>query len=409
MYETPRGNRLHIALFGRTNAGKSSLINALTKQEIALVSETPGTTTDPVYKAMEILPIGPVMIIDTAGMDDEGQLGKLRMEKTMQVLAKTDVALLVIEAQHEVNPCDQELLMEIKKRKIPVIGVVSKVDQITITKADEYKWEKLFDHDYCKVSALYGSGIEELKRIIIKNTPLDWEQESIVGDLLSTRSHVVLVVPIDHAAPKGRLILPQVQTIRDILDHHAICSVLKVSELKDFIENVNRKPDLIITDSQAFSEVANDTPQDIALTSFSILFARFKGDLKTYVKGLQVISTLHPGDSVLIAEGCTHHRQEDDIGTVKIPRWLDQYVGGKLEYTWTAGNAFPKDLKKYRCVIHCGACMMNRREVLYRLSIVKEAGVPIVNYGMLIAYLKGILPRALEPFHELRDLAERLK
>lgn len=408
MQNTPKGNRLHIAIFGKRNAGKSSLINALTEQSIALVSEIAGTTTDPVYKAMELLPIGPVMFIDTAGLDDEGTLGELRISKTMKIVEKTDLALIVLDAQSTITTFDQELLQQIKRRNIPFIGVVNKIDQLVLPSKKEIQWEQLFEKNYCKVSAVCGNGIEALKNKIIENMPNDWEQITITGGLIEAHDYVILVVPIDHAAPKGRLILPQVQTIRDILDHEAICTVLKETELSTFFKTVVKKPKLVITDSQAFSQVAKVTPEDVALTSFSILFARLKGDLKTYIKSLCILPELRVGDRILIAEGCTHHRQEDDIGTVKIPRWLNQYVGGDLAYTWVSGTEFPDNLQDYRCIIHCGACMMNRRAVLYRLNTAAKAGIPIVNYGILIAYLKGILPRALAPFSELTEVIKKM-
>lgn len=395
MQETPKGNRLHIAIFGRRNAGKSSLINALTQQEIALVSEVPGTTTDPVYKAMEMLPLGPVMMIDTAGIDDEGALGALRVEKTMQVLNKTDVAVLVVDAQGELSAFERALVEDIRRRKVPVIGVANKQD---LVERGGTTLSQELDLDWVPVSAATGQGIEELKRKIIEQSPEHWEGPAVIGDLIQPGDQVVLVVPIDLAAPKGRLILPQVQTIRDILDHDATAVVVKERELRDTLQSLKRPPRLVVTDSQEFLKVAADTPPEVQLTSFSILFARHKGDLETFVAGAKGIERLSPGDKVLIAEGCTHHRQADDIGKVKIPRWLRQLVGGELNFQWCSGGTFPENIAEYKLIVHCGSCMLTRREMLYRQSLARQAGVPIVNYGVLIAYVHGILHRALQPF-----------
>lgn len=398
MQDTPKGSRLHIAIFGRRNAGKSSLINALTNQDIALVSSVPGTTTDPVYKAMEILPIGPVMIIDTAGIDDVGDLGALRVERTMQVLNKTDLAVLVIEPEDGVTSFEEELIAEIRKRNIPIVGVINKSDIAVASPAKIESWNAALDLTLLTISARTGQGIEELKRLMIKMAPDNWEGPELIGDLISPGDTVVLVVPIDLAAPKGRLILPQVQTIRDILDNDAAALVVKERELKEALEGLRQPPRLVVTDSQEFMKVGADTPPEVMLTSFSILQARHKGDLETLVAGAKAIEHLQPGDKVLIAEGCTHHRQADDIGKVKIPRWLRQAVGSELDFEWVSGGSFPADLGKYKLIIHCGACMLNRREMLYRLALAREAGVPIVNYGLLIAQVHGILYRALAPF-----------
>jgi [FeFe] hydrogenase H-cluster maturation GTPase HydF len=398
MQDTPKGSRLHIAIFGRRNAGKSSLINALTSQDIALVSDVPGTTTDPVYKAMEILPIGPVIIIDTAGIDDVGALGALRVERTMQVLNKADMALLVIDPVAGIAAYEHELLVDIKKRNLPVVGVINKSDLLMISPDVINEWSKLIDLSLLPVSAMTGQGVEELKKQIIKNAPEHWEGPPVIGDLLNPGDTVVLVVPIDLAAPKGRLILPQVQTIRDILDHDAFSVVVKERELKEALDNLRQPPRMVVTDSQEFLKVAADTPPNVLLTSFSILFARYKGDLETLVAGAKAIESLKTGDKVLISEGCTHHRQADDIGHVKIPRWLRQMVGGELDFEWVSGGTFPADLTKYSLIIHCGACMLNRREMLYRLAIARESKVPIVNYGILIAHVHGVLRRALAPF-----------
>ncbi|MGE5397964.1 MAG: [FeFe] hydrogenase H-cluster maturation GTPase HydF [Chitinophagales bacterium] len=399
MQDTPKANRLHIAIFGRRNAGKSSLINALTNQDIALVSDVPGTTTDPVFKAMEILPLGPCMIIDTAGIDDVGPLGELRIQKTRSVLNQTDLALLVIDPQSGISEFELELKRQILDKKIPLVGVVNKLDLGTY---DVKRMESELGIHLVKISSVTQSGIPELKEQIIQAAPLDFEEPHIVGDLIDPGDVVVLVVPIDSAAPKGRIILPQVQTIRDILDNDAIAITVKERELREALARLNAKPRLVVTDSQAFLKVAADTPDDVLMTSFSILFARYKGDLMELVKGARAIETLQPGDKVLIAEACTHHRQADDIGKVQIPRWLRQYVGGDLEFSWWSGTGYPENLEDYKLIVHCGACMINRRQMLYRIHLAKEKGVPIVNYGVLLAWVHGILDRALKPFPSVR-------
>lgn len=407
MNETPRGNRLHIAIFGRRNAGKSSLINALTNQSIALVSEVAGTTTDPVYKSMEILPVGPVVIIDTAGIDDVGPLGELRVEKSKEVLRKADMVLLVTDAAQGFSNYEKELLHECKERKLAMVAVVNKIDVTNVTEQQIQQYSEQLQVPVVAVSALTGEGISDLKISIIKHAPPGWDDQSIIGDLLQPGDTVVLVVPIDLAAPKGRLILPQVQTIRDILDHDAIAVVAKERELKQTIENLAVKPKMVVTDSQAFLKADADTPPDVLLTSFSILFARYKGDLESLVVGARAIDDLQPGDKVLVAESCTHHRVEDDIGTVKIPRWMRQYVGGELEFQWVSGTKFPANLSEYKLVLHCGACMTNRREMLSRIMQVRQAGVPIVNYGVAIAHLHGILRRALSPFPHFVEILDQ--
>ncbi|MBZ4687878.1 MAG: hypothetical protein PWQ96_1116 [Clostridia bacterium] len=395
MQDTPKANRPHIAIFGRRNAGKSSLINALTNQDIALVSDVAGTTTDPVFKAMEILPIGPVMLIDTAGIDDVGELGKLRIKKTMEVLRKTDLAVLVIEPEAGIEEYELDLKKQIESKKIPIVAVLNKSDQAQEVNIQDL--EKSLGQQILPVSALTGRGIEELKGALIKNIPESFEEQFIIGDLVNPGDIAVLVVPIDLAAPKGRLILPQVQTLRDLLDHDAMGLVVKERELKAALQKIS-KPKIVVTDSQAFQKVDADTPPDILMTSFSILFARYKGDLVELVKGAKAVKELKPGDKVLIAEACTHHRQADDIGKVKIPRWLRQYVGGELNFNWYSGGGYPEDIESYKIIVHCGGCMINRREMLYRIQLAKEAGIPIVNYGVLIAFLHGILDRALQPF-----------
>jgi len=405
--QTPRGSRLHIAIFGRRNAGKSSLINALTNQNIAIVSDIPGTTTDPVYKSMEILPIGPVVIIDTAGIDDIGDLGILRIEKAYNVLAKTDLLLLVIDPSKEVDSHELEVINKAKESNVSVIGVLNKID--LFPQASPEAVSAKLNIPVVPVSAVSRTGMDELKLSMIKLAPKDWMSSTIIGDLISPGDTVVLVVPIDLAAPKGRLILPQVQTIRDILDHDAMALVVKERELKAAIGNLKKNPQLVVTDSQAFLKVAADTPPDVPMTSFSILFARHKGNLISLVEGAKAIENLVPGDKVLIAEACTHHRVEDDIGTVKIPRWLRQAVGGSLDFKWVSGHELPPDIKDYKLIIHCGACMINRKEMLHRLMMAQQAGVPMVNYGVLIAHVLGILKRALAPFPQALEVLEDKK
>ena len=396
MQDTPKGERLHIAIFGKRNAGKSSLINALTKQDVALVSDLPGTTTDPVYKAMEILPLGPVVLIDTAGLDDEGQLGLLRVEKSKAVLNKTDLAILVIDGQSELTEFDVKIFQEIKAKNIPIVVVVNKID--LQKRIMPHSIVEQLGNDVVEVSTVTGAGIELLKGLLIKNTPEKWGEETLVGDIVKADDNVVLVVPIDSAAPKGRLILPQVQVLREILDNDANAIIAKENKLKEALANLKRPPSLVITDSQVFGEIESIVPEAISFTSFSILFARYKGDLTTYINGVKALEKLAKNDKILIAEGCTHHRQKDDIGTVKIPKWLKEYTGVDLTFDWVSGGQYPANLAEYKLIIHCGACMLNRREVLYRNSIAKEQNVPIVNYGILIAYLKGILPRVIKPF-----------
>lgn len=398
MQDTPKGSRLHIAIFGRRNAGKSSLINALSNQDIALVSAVAGTTTDPVYKAMELLPVGPVMLIDTAGIDDTGALGALRVEKTMQVLDKTDLAIVVIDPEVGVTDFETSLVEGIRKRSISIVGVVSKADDCSLQETEIAAWAKQLQLQLLPISAHTGSGIEELKQAVIAHAPDDWEGSPIIGDLINPGDTVVLVVPIDLSAPKGRLILPQVQTIRDILDYDGCSVVVKERELRQVLADLRQPPRIVVTDSQEFLKVAADTPPTVLLTSFSILFARHKGDLATLVAGAKAIERLKTGDKVLIAEGCTHHRQADDIGKVKIPRWLRQLTGGELEFTWVSGGEFPQELDCYQLIVHCGACMLNRREMLHRLSVARRQSAPMVNYGILIAYVHGILERALSPF-----------
>lgn len=388
--ETPRGDRIHIALFGKRNAGKSSIINALTDQELAIVSDVKGTTTDPVYKAMELLPLGPVVMIDTPGLDDEGELGQKRVDKAKEVLRKTDIALVIADAGTGLTEFEDGILDLIKERKLPYLIVYNKAD---VTGSDSRRDQE----NSCFVSAITKEGIYELKEAIGKLIPQEDKHKKIVGDLILPGDFVVLVVPIDSAAPKGRLILPQQQTIRDILESGACSIVVRESELEQTLQDIGRTPALIITDSQAFEQVSAIVPEDIPLTSFSILFARYKGDLEEEVKGARVVDQLKDGSRILIAEGCTHHRQCDDIGTVKIPRWLTEYTGKKLNFETSSGSTFPEDLSGYDLIVHCGGCTLNPKEMKHRIASSVRAKVPIVNYGVLIAELKGILERSLEP------------
>ena len=406
MQSTPLGNRLHIAIFGRRNAGKSSLINALTNQDIALVSAVPGTTTDPVYKAMEVLPIGPVVLIDTAGIDDEGELGALRVKRAHAVLRKADLVLLVMDAGKPVSQHEERIAQLCREKGVPLVGVLNKFDLNMAAESEKMQYSERLGLMPVVVSAATGAGLLELKLAIIGAAPAAWDDRIIVGDLLQPGDLAILLVPIDLAAPKGRLILPQVQTIRDILDHHALSLVVMEGELKEALAQFVKKPKIVITDSQAFLSAAAETPPDVLLTSFSILFARYKGDLAALVRGAKAMDGLRPGDKVLLAEACTHHRVEGDIGRVKIPALLRQAVGGELEFSWSSGQGFPENLSEYRLIIHCGGCMLNRREMLARIAQAQEAGVPIVNYGVAIAHLMGILPRALSPFPDVRQILE---
>ncbi len=413
MNTTPRSNRLHIAFFGQTNAGKSSLINALTGQDIALVSDIKGTTTDPVYKAMEILPIGPVVLIDTAGLNDDTRLGILRQKKTIDVLEKTDVALLVFDANQTPHQVDVDLISAIKKRNIPCIGILNKIDDMPESNATSEQalkdYATQFDIPFVATSARTKQGIDSIKDILIKHSPQDIHEHKLVGDLIQPGDFVVLVTPVDSAAPKGRVILPQQQTVRDIIDHDAMAIVTKETEFAETLRKLGTKPALVITDSQAFEQVSAETPLDIPLTSFSILFARHKGDLNSLIQGASTIDRLQDGDKVLIAEGCTHHRQADDIGTVKIPRWLRQSTGKDLIFEHTAGVGFKDNLDGYKLVIHCGGCMLNHKAMNHRITSSLEENVPIVNYGVLIAYIHGILDRALDPFAQAKMIWDESK
>lgn len=404
MNDTPVGERVHIGFFGRRNAGKSSLLNAVTGQELAVVSEVRGTTTDPVYKAMELLPLGPVMLIDTPGFDDEGVLGEQRIKKTKQVLEKTDIAVLVVDAGEGLADCDKELLAIFKEREISYItaytksDITSKCPMQSDTERDSADLRVTGEPitDVICVSAKTGAGVHELKEKLAAMLP-DKEERHLVADLVKPMDVVVLVVPIDSAAPKGRLILPQQQTIRDLLEAGAVPMVVRETELEKALLKLSDRPALVITDSQAFEEVAAIVPEDIPLTSFSILMARYKGFLKIAVEGVRAIDGLKDGDRVLIAEGCTHHRQCDDIGTVKIPRFLKKYTGKDIIIETSSGTGFPEDLTPYALVIHCGGCMLNEREVLRRMRIAEKQGVPVTNYGIAIARMKGILSRSAAP------------
>ena len=403
MNQTPMSERVHIGFFGKRNAGKSSVMNAVTGQDLAVVSEVKGTTTDPVYKSMELLPLGPVVMMDTPGIDDEGELGSLRVKKSYQVLNKTDVAVLVIDGAVGASEEDMALLERIRKKDIPFVVVINKKELSDKEVEGSVRQSlSLDDSQLAFVSAATGEGIYGLKERIAAVAAAEEPEKYLVRDLLDPSDVAVLVVPIDSAAPKGRLILPQQQTIRDILEAGAISVVVKETELKDALEKLGTKPKMVITDSQAFAQVAADTPDDILLTSFSILMARYKGNLKQAVHGVTALDSLEDGDTVLISEGCTHHRQCDDIGTVKIPRWIREYTGGKeIRIETTSGTEFPDDLTRYKLIIHCGGCMLNEREMKYRLSCAADQGVPMTNYGIMIAYVKGILKRSVETFPEI--------
>lgn len=395
MNQTPSANRTHIGIFGKRNAGKSSLINAITGQNYAIVSDVLGTTTDPVLKSMELLPLGPVVIIDTPGLDDEGELGALRIQKAYQILNKTDIAVLVIDASFGVTKEDSEILKRIHEKEIPCVIVVNKSDICPNCNLEDLP---LPDSDSAiLVSSKTGEHIHELKELLAQQASQDTIQKSIVADLLNPLDFVVLVVPIDSAAPKGRLILPQQQTIRDILEAKASAIVVQETELAETLNSLGKKPKMVITDSQVFKKVSAVTPDDILLTSFSILFARYKGNLKILVNGASALDSLKNGDRILISEGCTHHRQCDDIGTVKLPNWIRNYTKKEIEFEFTSGTEFPLDLSSYKMIVHCGGCMLNEREMKYRLKCAEDAKIPITNYGTCIAYINGILNRSLEP------------
>ena len=411
MNSTAKGDRPHVAVFGRRNVGKSSLINKLTNQNLALVSSQPGTTTDPVYKAMELLPVGPVMMIDTAGIDDQGELGEMRIEKTKEIMRKTDVALLVLSAAQGAGKFEKELVEEFKNRDIPFLTVLNKAEFLD---EGDNKYSSLFKEvnnfvsenelELLKVSAETELNIDLIRKKIAEKMPEDQSRSTIMGDLIETGDVVLLVTPIDSAAPKGRLILPQVQTIRDILDHNGTAVVTKKEDVISEINKLKDKPRIVVTDSQAFEAVSQSVPDDILLTGFSVLFARFKGDLETFVRGAKAMENLKAGDRILVAEACTHRRQQDDIGTVKIPNWVHSKISEDIEFDHVSGREFPDNLSEYDVILHCGSCMLNRKEVLSRLQEAEEAGLPVINYGMGIAWLHGILDRALKPFPEALKL-----
>jgi len=389
--ETPAANRIHIAFFGKRNAGKSSILNAISNQNLAIVSDTKGTTTDPVYKAMELLPLGPVMLIDTPGIDDEGALGELRIKKTQQVLNKTDIAVLVMDGREGKSAEDETLIQLFQSKEIPYILVYNKCDLFDYKNPEEYS---------ISVSAKTGEQINALIEIIAKRITTEDPKLRLVGDILKPCDYAMLVVPIDKAAPKGRLILPQQQTIRDILEANAVSIVVKETEFAETIKNIGLKPKIVITDSQVFHKIHAETPEDIFLTSFSILMARYKGVLKTAVNGAKTLDMLKDGDKILISEGCTHHRQCDDIGTVKLPQWIKNYTKKDFEFQFTSGTEFPENLSSYQLVVHCGGCMLNDREMKYRQKFTVESNIPFTNYGILIAYMQGILQRSISMFPE---------
>ncbi|HWQ77828.1 MAG TPA: [FeFe] hydrogenase H-cluster maturation GTPase HydF [Anaerovoracaceae bacterium] len=417
--ETPSANRVHIGFFGRRNAGKSSVVNAVTGQDLAVVSDIKGTTTDPVYKAMELLPLGPVMIIDTPGIDDEGPLGELRVRKARQVLNKTDVAVLIIDSVFGKAEVDDDLIAIFKEKQINYIVAYNKSDLAPSAEQEPAEQEvpekesaahagtAAGHENEIHVSAKTGYNINKLKERIAELAVTEEPKLRIVGDLIEPSDFVVLVTPIDKAAPKGRLILPQQQTIRDILEADAAAIVVKEFELRETLEHLGKKPKLVVTDSQVFAKVSADTPNDIFLTSFSILFARYKGGLESAVKGARALESLRDGDSILISEGCTHHRQCDDIGTVKLPRWIRNYTQKQFNFKFTSGTEFPDDLSEYKLIVHCGGCMVNEREMTYRRKCAEDQRVPMTNYGILIAYMQGILKRSVAMFpHILAEIED---
>ena len=405
MNQTPASERVHISFFGRRNAGKSSVINAITGQDLAIVSSVKGTTTDPVYKTMELLPLGPVMIIDTPGIDDEGELGALRVKKSYQVLNKTDIAILIVDSTTGKTDADYALISRFIHKKIPYLIVYNKIDLLT----DQEVYDLAFStrKEEVLVSVAANMNIHELKEKIASMKPEDSHKYPLIGDLINPEDLVILVVPIDKAAPKGRLILPQQQTIRAVLERGGLSLVVRDTELKSTLElfrSQGIKPKLVVTDSQAFARVSKDTPEDITLTSFSILFSRYKGELDAQLLGANALSTVKDGDRILISEGCTHHRQCDDIGTYKLPKWIREYTGKEPVFEFTSGTEFPDDVTSYKMVIHCGGCMLNEREMKYRIACCQDQNVPITNYGIAIAQMTGILKRSLEPFPEMQKL-----
>ncbi len=405
MNQTPASERVHISFFGKRNAGKSSVINAVTGQDLAIVSSVMGTTTDPVYKTMELLPLGPVMVIDTPGIDDEGELGALRVRKSYQVLNKTDIAILVIDSTAGKGEEELELIHRFHKKGIPYLIVYNKIDLLSTEKIKDLAMSVRTGE--VLVSASDGMNIQELKEKIASLKPEDTHKYPLIQDLIDPLDLVILVVPIDKAAPKGRLILPQQQTIRDILERGALSLVVRDTELKSTLDHFLAQgvcPKLVVTDSQAFARVSKAVPENITLTSFSILFSRYKGELEIQLKGIAALSSIEDGDRILIAEGCTHHRQCGDIGTCKMPEWIRNYTGKKPVFEFTSGTEFPDDVSSYKMVVHCGGCMLNEREMKYRIACCQDQGVPITNYGILIAQVTGILKRSLGPFPEMQRL-----
>ena len=405
MNQTPASVRVHISFFGKRNAGKSSVINAVTGQDLAIVSSVMGTTTDPVYKTMELLPLGPVMVIDTPGIDDEGELGALRVRKSYQVLNKTDIAILVIDSTAGKGEEELELIHRFHKKGIPYLIVYNKIDLLSTEKIKDLAMSVRAGE--VLVSASDGMNIQELKEKIASLKPEDTHKYPLIQDLINPLDLVILVVPIDKAAPKGRLILPQQQTIRDILERGALSLVVRDTELKSTLDHFLAQgvcPKLVVTDSQAFARVSKAVPENITLTSFSILFSRYKGELEIQLKGIAALSSIEDGDRILIAEGCTHHRQCGDIGTCKMPEWIRNYTGKKPVFEFTSGTEFPDDVSSYKMVVHCGGCMLNEREMKYRIACCQDQGVPITNYGILIAQVTGILKRSLGPFPEMQKL-----
>ncbi|MDQ2086259.1 [FeFe] hydrogenase H-cluster maturation GTPase HydF [Herbivorax sp. ANBcel31] len=397
MNNTPRGNRLHIALFGKRNVGKSSLINAFTHQKVAIVSEFAGTTTDPVYKSMEVLPLGPVVFIDTPGIDDEGALGELRVKKTKEVLRKTDIAILVITSDFKWGEQEEELISQFKERNIPFIIAVNKCEKINVSN-NFLDIKGISNVSVVKTSTLTGEGIEKLIKELVELKKEEDQKLHLVDELVKAGDFVILVTPIDKEAPKGRLILPQQQVLRDILDNGAMALVVKETELEQSLKKFSCKPDIVITDSQVFDIVNEMLPKEIPLTSFSIIYARHKGDLDLFYKAVREIENLKDDDYILVAEGCTHHRKDDDIGTVKIPNFLKNKTGKRLNFHHVSGGFFKEDISKYKMIIHCGACMLNKKEMEYRQVFSLENGIPMINYGIILAYLHGITDRAMKPF-----------
>lgn len=405
MNQTPASERVHISFFGKRNAGKSSVINAVTGQDLAIVSSVMGTTTDPVYKSMELLPLGPVVVIDTPGIDDEGELGALRVRKSYQVLNKTDIAILVVDSTTGKGEEEFALLHKFHEKHIPYLVVYNKIDLLSVEEIKNLAMSVRAGE--VLASAADGMNIQELKEKIATLKPEDTHQYPLIQDLIEPLDLVILVVPINKAAPKGRLILPQQQTIRDILERGALSLVVRDTELKSTLDHFLAQgvcPKLVVTDSQAFARVSKDVPENITLTSFSILFARYKGELETQLKGVAALSSIEDGDHILIAEGCTHHRQCGDIGTCKMPEWIRNYTGKEPVFEFTSGTEFPDDVSSYKMVVHCGGCMLNEREMKYRIACCQDQGVPITNYGILIAQVTGILKRSLGPFPEMQEL-----